>query len=134
MSDAKRKKMGAAKSEKAASKAAPDDAEMTASNSSNGVAVAPNFNSDEAGLPKSLSHIKNKDRRRENLLKLKAAERKLKIEAKKKKKALEKALGDKAPPKQVRTGRFYPVLRSPQYVSIVLPSSFQAPFPLSLCP
>jgi len=101
MSDAKRKKMGATMGEKAASKAAPDDAEMTASNGSNGVAVAPNFNSDEAGLPKSLSHIKNKDRRRENLLKLKAAERKLKIEAKKKKKALEKALGDKAPPKQV---------------------------------
>ena len=57
--------------------------------------------SDEVALPKSLSHIKNKDRRRENLLRLKAAERKMKIEAKKKKKALEKALGDKAPPKQV---------------------------------
>jgi ribosome production factor 1 len=57
--------------------------------------------SDEVALPKSLSHIKNKDRRRENLLRLKAAERKMKIEAKKKKKALEKALGDKAPPKQI---------------------------------
>lgn len=56
----------------------------------------------EVLLPaKSLSHIKNKDRRRENLLKLKAHERKIKIEEKKKKKALEKALGDKAPPKQI---------------------------------
>jgi len=56
---------------------------------------------EEMVLPKSLSHIKNRDRRRENLLKLKAAERKIKIEAKKKKKAMEKALGDKAPPKQI---------------------------------
>jgi len=60
-----------------------------------------NNDEEEVVLPKSLSHIKNKDRRRENLLRLKAAERKIKIEAKKKKKALEKALGDDAPPKQV---------------------------------
>jgi len=102
MSDAKRKKMSATKGEKAAQKAAPDDAQMTSSSTDDAAAkTIANFNSDEAGLPKSLSHIKNKDRRRENLLKLKAAERKIKIEAKKKKKAMEKALGDKAPPKQV---------------------------------
>jgi len=102
MSDAKRKKMSATKGEKAAQKAAPDDVQMTSSSTDDAAATtSANFNSDEAGLPKSLSHIKNKDRRRENLLKLKAAERKIKIEAKKKKKAMEKALGDKAPPKQV---------------------------------
>merc|ERR1719466_251562 len=60
-----------------------------------------NNNDEEVVLPKSLSHIKNKDRRRENLLRLKAAERKIKIEAKKKKKAMENALGEDAPPKQV---------------------------------
>jgi hypothetical protein len=57
-----------------------------------------------------LSHIKNKDRRRENLLKLKAHERKIKIEEKKKKKALEKALGDKAPPKQVQSVNSIPIV------------------------
>ena len=95
MSDAKRKKVGAMKGEMAAAKAAPDATEMAANN------IKQNNSDDEVALPKSLSHIKNKDRRRENLLRLKAAERKIKIEAKKKKKALEKALGDKAPPKQV---------------------------------
>ena len=104
MSDAKRKKMSATKGEKAASKAAPDVVQMTSSSADDAASTSANFNSDEAGLPKSLSHIKNKDRRRENLLRLKAAERKIKIEAKKKKKALEKALGDKAPPKQVLWG------------------------------
>jgi len=96
MSEAKRRKAGAMRGEEAATKAAPDVAEMAPMNNIN-----KNNDVDEAALPKSLSHIKNKDRRRENLLRLKAAERKIKIEAKKKKKALEKALGDKAPPKQV---------------------------------
>ena len=79
--------------------------------------------SEEVILPKSLSHIKNKDRRRENLLRLKATERKIKIEAKKRKKALEKALGDKAPPKQVgllfRTDFF---VKSGGKISVPLPS------------
>ena len=101
MSDAKRKKVGAMKGETAAAKAAPDATEMAANN------INQSNNDEEVALPKSLSHIKNKDRRRENLLRLKAAERKIKIEAKKKKKALEKALGDKAPPKQVNPSHRY---------------------------
>merc|ERR1719219_2127900 len=86
-----------------AARAEEEPEKMSDKNNSNNNNDAPSKdgNSEEIILPKSLSHIKNKDRRRENLLRLKATERKIKIEAKKRKKAMEKALGDKAPPKQV---------------------------------
>ena len=101
MSTPKKKKMTGQKK----SVEGEGDTEMAPNNSiisvDNNSGSSKDSKSEEIFLPKSLSHIKNKDRRRENLLRLKATERKIKIEAKKKKKALEKALGDKAPPKEV---------------------------------
>ena len=100
--------MSAVKKKKMAGKKGVEGEEEEAFSNDNSIAnthkdsASKDGKTEEIILPKSLSHIKNRDRRRENLLRLKAMERKIKIEAKKKKKALEKALGDKAPPKQVQ--------------------------------